>query len=167
MATVPARIGLELFDSKGGGGTFLLHALVSDASTLAAAKTAVGTAATMFRTVSNAGIKAGTFTLIDEAVEVAPDDTTYQSDIGFGAVFDFSNAAPVTRTYGQLVSSFLPNLVASNGTIDITATVQAAFITSMLAAVLGGNYTDADFVNLVAGIDAFRTNRKLRRRLRP
>jgi hypothetical protein len=167
MANVPARIGLELYDSKGGGGNFLLHAIVSDASALSAANTAIATAATMFGTVSNAGIKSGTFTLINDAVAVAPDDSITQSDIGYGAVYDFRNASLVPRTYGQLVSSYLPSLVESNGTIDITATVQAAFVTSMLAAVLGGGYTDSDFVDLVAGIDAFRTNRKLRRRLRP
>jgi hypothetical protein len=167
MAIVPARIGLELYDSKGGGGTFLLHASVSDASTLSGANTAVATAATMLRTVSNAGIKQGNFTLLNKAVAVAPDDTTYQSDIGFGAVFNFSNADLISRTYGQLVSSFLPNLVESNGSIDITATVQAAFIVSMLDAVLGGNYTDSGYSDLTGGLDAFRTNRKLRRRLRP
>jgi hypothetical protein len=167
MAIVPARIGLELYDSKGGGGTFLLHASVSDGSLLSAANGAVATAATMLGTVSNAGIKQGTFTLINKAVAVAPDDSVTQSDIGYGAVFDFSNAALISRTYGQLVSSFLPSLVASNGTIDITASVQAAFVASMLAAVLGGNYTDSDYLDLVEGLDAFRTNRKLRRRLRP
>lgn len=166
MAIKPARIGLELYDSKGGGGTFLLHASVDDASTLAAANTAVGTAATMLRTVSNAGIKAGSFTLLNQVVAVAPDDSTFQSDIGYGSVFDFSNAALIARTYGQLVPSFLPSLVESNGTIDITAAVQAAFVASMLDAVLGGNYTDSDFLDLVDGLDAFRTNRKLRRRLR-
>src|SRR6185312_3216895 len=129
MAIVPARIGLQLYDAKGGGGTFLLHAKVDNASTLAAANTAVGTAATMLATVSNAGIKEGTFTLLNSAVATDPDPA---SDIGYGAVFDFSNAALTPRTYGQLVSSFLPSLVESNGSIDITATVQAAFIASML-----------------------------------
>lgn len=167
MAIVPGRIGLELYDSKGGGGTFLLHAGVSDASTLAAANTAVATAATMLRTVSNAGIKQGTFTLLNKAVAVAPDDTDTQSDIGYGAVYDFSDAALIPRTYGQLISSYLPSLVESNGTIDITATVQAAFVASMLDAVLGGTYTGSDYLDLVEGLDAFRTNRKLRRRLRP
>lgn len=167
MAIVPARIGLELYDSKGGGGTFLLHAKVDDTSTLAAANTAVATAKTMFRTVSNAGIKQGTFTLLNSAVAVSPDDSSFQSDIGYGAVYDFSNAALTPLTYGQLISSYLPSLVESNGSIDITATVQAAFVASMLDAVLGGNYTDGRFLDLVEGLDAFRTNRKLRRRLRP
>lgn len=167
MATKPARIGLELYDSKSGGGTFLLHALVDDGSTLAEANTAVATAKTMFRTVSNAGVKRGTFTLINDAVAVAPDDTDTQSDIGYGAVYDFLDAALIPGTYGQLISSYLPSLVESNGSIDITGTVQAAFIASMLAAVLGGGYTDSKFLDLTSGIDAFRTNRKLRRRLRP
>lgn len=164
MAIVPARLSLQLTDSRGGGGTFLAHASVSDASTLAQANTAVSTFATMFRTVSNAGIKDGTFTLLNKAVAV---DADPGSDISAGAVFDFSNAALISRTYGQLIPSFLDSLIETNGTIDITATVQAAFVTSMLDAVLGGNYTDSDYLDLVAGLDAFLSNRKRRRRLRP
>lgn len=167
MAIVPARLSLELYDSQGGGGTALAHAAVSDASTLAAANAALATFKTAFQTVSNAGIKQATFTLLNGAVAAAPDDSTYPSDIGYGAVFDFSNAALTPRTYGMLVPSFLRNLVESNGTIDITTGVPAAFVASMLDAVLGGTFTDADFLDLVEGLDAFRTNRKLRRRLRP
>lgn len=164
MAIVPARISLELTDSRGGGGTFLLHATVSDASTLAAANTAVATAATMFRTVSNAGIKAGSLTLLNSAVAV---DADAGSDISSGAVFDFANAALLPRTYGQLIGSFLPSLIEPDGTINIASTVQAAFVTSMLDAVLGGGYTDAEFLDLTDGLDAFLSSRKRRRRLRP
>lgn len=164
MAIVPARLSLQLTDSRGGGGTFLAHASVSDASTLAEVNTALGTFAAMFGTVSNAGIKDGSFTLLNKAVATEPDPASNISD---GAVFDFSNAALVSKTYGQLIPSFLPSLVESNGTIDITATVQAAFIASMLDAVLGGNYTDSDYLDLVEGLDAFLSSRKRRRRLRP
>jgi hypothetical protein len=164
MASVPARLSLQLTDSRGGGGTFLAHASVDDASTLADANTALGSFATMFRTVSNAGIKDGTFTLLNSAVAV---DAGASSDISAGAVFDFSNAALLPRTYGQLIPSFLPSLIESNGTIDITATVQAAFVASMLGTVLGGSYTDSDYLDLVDGLDAFLSSRKRRRRLRP
>lgn len=163
MAIVPARISLQLYDSKGGGGTALAHVAVSDASTLAAAKTAVGTFATAFSTLSDAGIKDGTFTLLDGSVAVAPASDV---EIGVGAMFDFSNAALIPRTYGMLISAFKADLIAANGTIDITTGDPAAFVASLLDAVLGGTYTDADYLDLVEGLDAFRTNRKLRRRLR-
>jgi hypothetical protein len=164
MALVPARISLQLYDNKGGGGTALAHADVSDASTLAAAKTAVGTFATAFSTLSDAGIKEGSFALLDQSVAVAPASDV---EIGVGAVFDFSNAALLPRTYGMLISAFKAALVGPDGKIDITTGAPAAFIVSMLDAVLGGTFTDADYLDLVEGLDAFRTNRKLRRRLRP
>ncbi len=163
MAIVPARLSLSLTDTRGGGGTFLLHALVSDASTLAEANTALGTLATAFSTVSTAGIKDGQFTLINKTIAADPGS---DADIGAGATFDFSNAAITPRTYGLLVPSFLDSLIETNGTIDITATVQAAFISSILAAVLGGGATDANWLDLVAGLDAFLSNRKRKRRLR-
>lgn len=164
MAIVPGRISLQLYDNKGGGGTALAHVAVSDASTLAAANTAIGTFATAFSTVSDAGIKEGSFTLLNKAVAADP---ASDAEIGVGAVFDFSNAALISRTYGMLVSAFKASLVESSGAIDITAGVPAAFVASMLDAVLGGTYTDADYLDLVEGLDAFRTNRKLRKRLRP
>lgn len=164
MAIVPARISLQLYDNKGGGGTALAHVAVSDASTLAAANTAVGTFATAFSTVSDAGIKEGAFTLLNSAVAAEP---VSDVEIGIGGVFDFSNAALIPRTYGLLVSAFKASLIESNGTIDITTGAPAAFVASLLDAVLGGTYTDSDYLDLVAGLDAFRTNRKLRRRLRP
>jgi len=164
MAMVPARMSLALTDSRGGGGNFLLHALVSDASTLAQANTALGTLATAFSTVSTAGVKEGQFTLINKTIAADP---ASDADISAGAVFDFSDAALAPRTFGLLVPSFLDSLVESNGTIDITATVQAAFINSILAAWLGGTATNASYLDLVEGLDAFLSSRKRRRRLRP
>ncbi len=164
MAIVPARMSLQLYDDRGGGGTFLVHASVSDASTLAAANTALATLATAFATVSTAGIKQGEFALLNKAIATSPGA---DSNISAGAVFDFSNAALISRTYGMNIPSFLDSLIATDGTINISATVQAAFITSMLDAVLGGGLTDADYLDLVAGLDAFLSNRKRRRRLRP
>lgn len=164
MAIVPVRLSLQLYDAFGGGGTALAHAAVSDASTLAQANTALALFATNFLTVSNAGIKEGTFTVLNKAVAADPDPT---ADIGFGAVIDFSNAELISRTYGMLISSFLQSLVESNGTIDITSGAVADFIAYLLDAVLGGTFTDSGYSDLTGGLDAFRTNRKLRRRLRP
>lgn len=164
MATVPSRLSLELYDAQGAGGTFLLHMAVDDASTLAQANTAIGTIATAFETVSNAGIKRAQFTLLNKAVAVDPDPS---SVIGVGAVYNFSNAALQPQTAGILIPSYLDSLVEPNGGIDITGTVQAAFITSILDPILGGTVTDAAYLDLVEALDAFRTNRKRRLRLRP
>ena len=164
MAIVPARMSLSLYDDRGGGGTFLVHGAVSDASTLAAANTALGTLATALASVSTAGIKQGEFTLLNKAVATAPGG---DSNISAGAVIDFSNAALASRTYGMNVPSFLDSLIASDGTIDITGGATAAFIASMLDAVLGGTLTDADYLDLVEGLDAFLSDRKRKRRIRP
>ena len=163
MAIVPARLSLSLYDDRGGRGTFMVHAAVSDADTLAAANTAVATLATALGTVSTAGIKQGEFTLINEAIAADPGS---DSNISAGAVIDFSNAALVSRTYGMNVPSFLDSLIRSDGTIDITAGATAAFVVSMLDAVLGGTFTDADYLDLVDGLDAFLSDRKRRSRFR-
>lgn len=164
MAMVPARMSLSLYDDIGGGGTFLLHALVSDASTLAQANTALGTLATALGTVSSAGIKTASFQLINDAVAADPGS---DANIGSGAVFDFLDAALIPGTYGLLVPSFLDSLIGTGGTIDITGTVQAAFIASILATILGGGATDQKYLDLTDCTNAFRTNRKLRKRVRP
>ena len=163
MAIVPARISLALTDTRGGGGTFLTHVLASDALTIANAASAIAATATAFRTVSSAGIKQGEFTLIDTAVAVDP---LSDADVSAGAVFDFSNASNPS-TYGLFVGSFLDSLIESNGTIDITSGASAAFVATMIGAVLGGHYANAQYVANLAGLDAFLSSRKRRKRLRP
>lgn len=165
MANVPARISLQLYDDRGGGGTFLTHLLVGDGSTLADAMTAVAATATALSTVSTAGIKQGEFSLVNTAVANEPAGFA-DSNIGAGAVFDLSNAANPT-TYGLNVPSFLDSLIAANGTIDITDTVQAAFVSTMIGAVLSGHYANAAYIANLAGLDAFLSNRKRKRRVRP
>ena len=164
MAIVPARMSLSLYDDRGGGGTFLAHAAVDDTSTLADANTALQTLATALHTVSTAGIKQGEFTLLNGGVAIAAGS---DSNISAGAVIDFSNAALAPRTYGMNVPSFLDSLIAADGSVSITTGATAAFVTSMLDAVLGGTLTDADYLDLVAGLDAFLSDRKRKRRIRP
>ena len=163
MAVVPVRLSLSVYDGIGGGGTFLTHAAVSDASTLAAANTALGTLATAFSTVSGAGIKQGEVSLINTAIAAAPSGAP---NVGFGGVWDFNNLTNDT-IYGLFTPGLKESLVMADGTIDITATVQAAFVASMVAAVLGGNFTNAQFIANHAGVDAFSTSRKRRKRVRP
>jgi hypothetical protein len=163
MANVNGRLSLSLYDGQGGGGTFLTHVTVPDTGTFANAITALGALKTLYLTVGGAGIKQAEFSIIDKSLASSPADS---NRIGSGAVFDFSAGSPVT-TYGELIPQFLPALVASDGSIDITATVQAAFVTSLTGAVMGGTYTNAAYASLIAGLDAFPTNRKRKRRVRP
>lgn len=163
MALVPARLSLSVTDDRGGGGTFLTHVNADDTLTIAAAATAIGTLATLLGTVSNAGIKVGEFALIDVGVAADPGA---DSNVGAGAVFDFSNTVN-PATFGQFVPSFLPSLISADGTIDITTGASAAFVAAMIGAVLGGRYTNNSYVANNAGLDAFLTNRKRRKRVRP
>lgn len=163
MANVEGRISLQVDDDRGGGGTFLVHVLVPEAETLTAANTAMASLATLLATVSNAGIKQAEFSVVNRAVSSAAGS---DSNVGAGAVFDFSNGANPS-TYGLFVPSFLSTLIESNGTIDITGTDQAAFIAALVGAVMGGTYTNAQYIPNLAGLDAFLSNRKRRKRVRP
>jgi hypothetical protein len=158
MANVKGRISLSVYDANGGRGNFLTHVLVPEAQTLTNVNTALSATVTAFETVSSAGIKEATFSLVSTADARAP-----QSDasIPSGAVFDFNNATDPT-IYGLFVPSFLDSLLGPGRAIDITATVQAAFVASMIGAVLGGNYTNAHYIANAAGTNAFRSSRKLR-----
>jgi hypothetical protein len=158
MANVNARISLGVYDANGARSNFLAHANVVDTTTLAGAVTAASALATAFKTVSSAGIKDTTISIISSADNRAPQT---DADMGSGAVFDFDNATDPT-IYGLWVPSFLDSLLGPGRAIDITDTVQAAFVASMVAAVAGGHYTNAHYVTLRAATKAFRTKRKLR-----
>jgi hypothetical protein len=163
MANVDTRLSLSLYDDSGGGGTFLTHAVVPDAGTFADAVSALAALKTLYLTVGGAGIKQAEFTIIDKALASSPATT---DRVGSGAVYDFSAGSPVT-TYGQYIGAYLPSLIDGSGQIDISLTVQAAFIAAMTGAVLGGTYTNAAYASLIAGLDAFPSNRKRKRRVRP
>ena len=163
MAMRNGRLSLSVLDDRGGGGTFLAHVKVDDSLTIANAYAAITAFKTLMLTVSNAGVKVGEFALINEAVLTAAGS---DSNVGAGAVFDFSNATDPS-TYGQFIPSFLASLISADGTIDITAGANATFVTDMIGAVLGGTYTNTRYVSNGAGLDAFLSNRKRKKRVRP
>jgi len=163
MANVDGRLSLSVYDDVGGGGTFLTHFTAPDTGTFANAIAALQALKTAYLTVGGAGIKELTFSIVDKADASTPVTT---DRTGSGAVFDFAAGSPAT-TYGLFVPAYLPALTLPNGTIDITATVPAAFIATVTGAVLGGRYTNAAYANLNTGLDAFSTNRKRIRRVRP
>jgi hypothetical protein len=158
MANVNGRISLSVYDANGGRGNFLTHVVAPEAQTLTQVNTALAATVTAFQTVSSAGIKEATFSLISTAGAAAP---ASDASIPSGAVFDFSNATDPT-IYGLWVPSFLDSLLGPGRAIDITATVQAAFVASMVGAVLGGHYTNSHYIANGAGTKAFRSSRKLR-----
>lgn len=162
MANVDVRMSLSVYDGVGGGGTFITHAVAPEAGTFTNAIAALAALKTAYQTVGSGGIKEATFSIVDKALASSPSVAT---STGYGGVFDFAAGVPAT-TYGLFVPAFLPSLVLPNGTIDISAGVPAAFVTTLLGAVLGGTYTNAAYAPLSSGLDAFSTNRKRIKRIR-
>jgi hypothetical protein len=149
-------------DGRGGKSTLLTHVTVDDTLTIANAYAAVQTFATLAETVSDAQIEHGTFSLINYAVAAAG---AADADVAAGAVFDFANAADAT-VYGQYVPSFLDSLIDAGGHINIGAGAPQAYVAALVGAVLGGRYTNPRFIANSAGLDAFLSNRKRRKRVR-
>lgn len=162
MAIVKARLSLSMYDNIGGKSTFLAHANVSDASTLAAANAQLATLAASVATVSAGGVTEATFSLVNTAVAAAPGADAAMND---AANFGFLVAGLPNR-YGLFVPSFLDSLIGSGGHIDVSAGAAGAFADAMLAAVLGGNYTNNAYAAYASKKDAFRSGRKLRKRIR-
>lgn len=163
MAT--GRISIQLYDDRGGGGTFLVHCNVSDAVTVTGLNAAIAAVVAALATVSTAGVKVGEFSLINSAVAGEPSGFA-DSNISAGAVFDFANASNPT-TYGLNVPSFLDSLISPDGTIDVTATVQAAFAASMIGSGIGVTPANSQWIANSAVLAAFLSDRKRKRRLRP
>lgn len=159
MANVNGRISLSVYDANGGKGNFLTHVLVPEAQTLTQAAAAITLTATAFKNVSSAGIKDGKFSLISTADARVPQA---DASIPSGAVFDFNNATDPSL-YGQWIPSFLDALLGPGRSIDISAGVQAAFVASLVGAIMGGNYTNTRYIANAAGTKAFRSARKLRK----
>lgn len=163
MANKEGRLSLSVFDAIGGGGTFLVHVLVPEAQTLTQAESALGTLASLFSSLSGLGIKEASFSF-NSLLETTP--VTGTPNAGSGAVFDFKNASNPS-TFGLWVPGFDEANVLSNGTIDITVSPMSDFVAAMVGAVMGGTYTNSQYIANSAGLDAFYTNRKRKKRLRP
>ena len=158
-ADTKARLSVSMYDAVGGKSTFLAHAFIDSAQTVAAAVTALGTLATNLATISNGGIKEASLSIVDTAVAAAPGagaNTTLVGNLGF------LTAGSPSR-FGQSVPSFLESLINADGTIDMTAGATNTWATYILAAVLGGHFTNNAYVNYSARANGFRSGRKLRR----
>lgn len=158
-ADTKARLSVSMYDAVGGKSTFLAHAFIDSTLTIATATAALGTLATNLATVSNGGIKEASLSIIDTAVAAAPGtgaNTTLVGNIGY------LTAGSPSR-FGQSVPSYLESLISADGTIDLTAGANAAWVAYMVGAVLGGHFTNNAYVNYASGKNGFRSGRKLRR----
>jgi len=87
------------------------------------------------------------------------------SNISAGAVIDFDNAADPSIS-GLLIPSWLDGLLLPDGTIDRSNPTVAAFVTTLIDAVMGGTYTNRVGVANRAAVAAFLSDRKRKRRIR-
>ena len=158
-ADTKARLSVSMYDAVGGKSTFLTHAFVDSAQTIAQAVTALGTLNTNLATLSNGGVREATFSIVDTAVAAAPGagaNTTLVGNLGY------LTAGSPSR-FGQSVPSFLESLISADGTIDMTSGAVATWVTYMLGAVFGGHFTNNAYVAYNAAKNGFRSGRKLRR----
>lgn len=162
MANVKVRMSLSVYDNIGGKSQFLLHALVPDTTTLAAANTYLGTLATELATVSSAGVTEGVLGIVNTAIAAVP---AADAEINSAANFGFLTAGAPNR-YGVFVPSLLDSLIGSGGHIDVTAGPAGAFADFIVTGPLTGNYTNLAYTAFTAKKDAFRSGRKLRKRIR-
>jgi|SRR5579872_604785 len=153
-----ARLSVSMYDSHGGRSTFLAHALIDDAQTVAQATTALATLATNLQTLSNGGITEASLSILDTGVAVAPAST---ANVDLGGNLGFTVAGSPSR-FGQFVPSFLPALINADGTIDMTSGAVATWVTYALGGVLGGHMGNNAYVAYAAAKNGFRTGRGFR-----
>lgn len=158
-ADTKARLSVSMYDSVGGKSTFLSHAFIDSTQTIAAAVAALATLTTNLATISNGGIKEASLSIIDTSVATSPGsgaNTTLVGNLGY------LTAGSPSR-FGTSVPSYLESLISVDGTIDMTSGATATWVAYYLAAVLGGHFTNAAYVNFSAAKNGFRSGRKLRR----
>jgi hypothetical protein len=163
MATALGRLQISVYDNQGNKGSWLTHVTFDDGQTAAQLSAEIATFATALRTVSTAGITLGSFDVVNRAIAVAP---AADANLPSGATFDFSNAANPS-VYGNWVPSFLDSLVSAGGHIDITSGAALAWANLMINSGAGPyNPANTQYVANLAALNAFRSDRKRKHRVR-
>lgn len=163
MANALGRLQLSVYDNNGNKGSILSHLNFDDAQTVAQLNTEIAAYATAFGNVSTAGIKAGSFDVVNKAVARAP---LTDANLPTGMVFDFNNLTDPT-IYGQYVPSRLDSLVLTGGTIDLTNAAVIAWVNLLINSTAGPyNFANTHYVNNNALTKAFRSDRKRSRSTR-
>jgi hypothetical protein len=159
MAAAIGRMQLSIFDKRGNKGSLLEHVNLDDAQTVAQVNTAIALFATNFATVSGAGIKDGSFTVVNPAATAA---AAADSDISSGALLQYDNATDPTRS-SVFTPSYLASLIVGNAVNQADA-LFIAWDAYLRGAVLGGHFANSHYVNNRNLIAAFLTDRERKRR---
>ncbi len=163
MAAAVGRLQISVYDNQGNKGSWLTHVNFDDGQTAAQLSAEIATFATALRTVSTAGISVGSFDVVNRAIAVAP---AADANLPSGATFDFTNASNPSL-YGNFIPSFLDSLVAVGGHIDLTAGPALAWANLMVNSAAGPyGPSNTQYIANLAALNAFRSDRKRRRRVR-
>ncbi len=160
MATKLGRLQLSVYDNAGNKGSYLTHVSFDDGQTAAQLSTEVGTIATAFGAISDAGIKEGSFDVVNKAVARGPvSDALLPS----GGLFSFQPSSPA-GVYSTWVPSIKDSVAGPGNVIDITTDPVLAFVNLLINSAAGAyTFTDPGYVALITALKGFRSNRRGKR----
>jgi hypothetical protein len=161
MATALGRIQLSVYDNNRNRGSVLSHVSFDDGQTAAQLSTEIAAYATAFGNISDAGITAGTFDVVNKAVARAP---VADANLPSGASFTFQPTVPA-GVHSQWVPSIKDSVRGPQGTFDITAGAILAWCNLLVNSGAGAfTFTDTDYIALVTALKGFRSDRRGKRR---
>lgn len=164
--TVQGALTFRLVDAQGIRGSLNMPVLVDTAQTLTQAQTAWLAQATLLDAVTSAKIVGGSVRINNASLAGLKGSAASDSRIQETGNLDYS-VTGVPGVYDSIVPSIADAvLVGGVGPqIDEANVAMAAYIASVTGAILGGNFTNRDFLVLAALVDSFLSDRKRRRKL--
>jgi hypothetical protein len=161
-ADTVVRFSCTVIDETGIKANTAAHLYVDGTSTLADTITALQTWSEAVDDITGGQLVNNSFTIIPALPAGHKTAPVAGSEVQEVATFDFTQDV-VTFHWGSTIPSFLETLETADHKPDNAATEVAAYITLLLAAVLGGNYTGTGANPLAAFSYSFLATRKHRR----
>lgn len=164
-ADTQARVQFSLQDAQGVRTSLNMPAFVDGAQTLSAVKTAWHAQALLLDAVSGAQITGGSGTVIITDLSGLKGTPAADSRVEEVGNLDFGNAT-TKYVYDSIIPAILDTVLNSPPvTINEANAAMAAYIASITAAILGGNFSNHDFLPLTALKDSFLSFRRRQRSL--
>lgn len=163
---VQGSLTFRLVDAQGIRGSLNMPVLVDTAQTLTQAQTAWLTQAAALDLVTSAQIVGGNVKVNNASLAGLKTSPASDSRIQETGNLDFG-VTGVPGVYDSIIPS-ISDAVLVGGVgpqIDEANINMAAYIATITAAILGGHYTNRDFLVLTALVDSFLSDRKRRRKL--
>lgn len=164
--TVQGSLTFRMVDSQGIHGSLNMPVLVDTAQTLTQAQTAWLTQALLLDAVTSAQIIGGRVTVSNASLAGLKAAPAADSRIQETGNLDFG-VTGVPGVYDSIIPS-ISDAVLVGGVgpqIDEANAAMIPYIGSITGAILGGHFTNRDFLVLTALVDSFLSDRKRRRKL--